>query len=140
MNGHIEKGISNAFNKLKITRDDRKIDDVNDVTLSLFKPKILNFIDQIKQKKKRPDINTIYEHLSKMEASNADKQLIETILGNLIEATIIVNRKTPTGLDSFRRLKVVDAPVHALILILNKQTLQVTQKLSRNFQNNTGFL
>ena len=66
MNGHIEKGISNAFNKLKITRDDRKIDDVNDVTLSLFKPKILNFIYQIKQKKKRPDINTNYEHLSKM--------------------------------------------------------------------------
>ena len=80
MNGHIEKDISNAFDKLKITRDDRKTDDVNDVTLSLFKPKILNTIDQIKQKKKRPDLNTIYEYLSKTEASNADKQLIETIL------------------------------------------------------------
>ena len=93
-----------------------------------------------KVKEKRPDLNTSCIYLSKTEASNADKQLIETILGNLIEATIIVNRKTPTGLDSFRRLKVVDAPVHALILILNKQTLQVTQKLSCNFQNNTGFL
>ena len=80
MNGHIEKDISNAFDKLKITRDDRKTDDVNDVILSLFKPKILNAIDQIKQKKKRPDLNTIYEYLSKTEASNADKQLIETIL------------------------------------------------------------
>ena len=80
MNGHIEKDISNAFDKLKITRDDRKTDDVNDVTLSLFKPKILNAVDQIKQKKKRPDLNTIYEYLSKTEASNADKQLIETIL------------------------------------------------------------
>ena len=80
MNGHIEKDISNAFDKLKITGDDRKTDDVNDVTLSLFKPKILNAIDQIKQKKKRPDLNTIYEYLSKTEASNADKQLIETIL------------------------------------------------------------
>ena len=80
MNGHIEKDISNAFDKLKITRDDRKTDDVNDVTLSLFKPKILNAIDQIKQKKKRPDLNTIYEYLSKTEASNADKQLIEIIL------------------------------------------------------------
>ena len=54
MNGHIEKDISNVFNKLKITRDDRKIDDVNDETLSLIKPKILNAIDQIKQKKKTP--------------------------------------------------------------------------------------
>ena len=101
MNGHIEKDISNAFNKLKIVRDDRKIDDVNDVTLSLFELKILNVIDQIKQKKKRPDVNTIYEYLSKTETSNADKQLIETILGNLIETNIIVNKKTPKGLVSF---------------------------------------
>ena len=78
MRRHIEKDISNAFNKLKITRDERKIDDVSDETLSLFKPKILNAIDQIKQKKKRPDLNTICEYLSKTEASNTDKQLIET--------------------------------------------------------------
>ena len=93
-----------------------------------------------KIKGKRPDLNTICIYLSKTEASSADKQLIEAMLGNLIEATIIVNRKTPKGLDSFRRLKVVDAPVHALMLILNKETLQVTQNFSRNFQNNTGFL
>ena len=34
--------------KLKITRDERKIDDVSDETLSLFKPKRSNAIDQIK--------------------------------------------------------------------------------------------
>ena len=45
MNGHIEKEISNAFNKLKIARDGRKIDAVSYETLSLFKPKILNAID-----------------------------------------------------------------------------------------------
>ena len=102
INGHIEKDVSNAFNKLKITRDERKIDDVSDETLSLFKPKILNAIDQIKQKKKRPDLNTIYEYLSKTEASNTDKQLIETILANLVETNIIVNRKTPKGMIRFR--------------------------------------
>ena len=37
MNFHIEIDISNEFNKLKIKGDDRKIEDVNDVTLSLFK-------------------------------------------------------------------------------------------------------
>ena len=71
MNSHIEKYISNAFSKLKITRDDKKIDDVNDVTLPLFKSKILNPINQIKQKKKRSDLNRIYKYLSKTEASNA---------------------------------------------------------------------
>ena len=114
MNGHIEKDINNTFIKLKITRDDRKIDDVNDVTLSLFKLKILNAIEQIKHKKERTDPNTIYEYLSKTEASNADKQLTETILGNLIETNVTVNRKTPKGLDSFHRLEVAEAPVHAL--------------------------
>ena len=114
MNGRIEKDISNVFNKLKIAGDDRKIDDLNDVKLSLLKSKILNAIDQIKQKKKRPDLNTIYEYPSKTEASNADKQLIETILDNLIETNITVNKKAPKGLDSFHRLEVVQAPVHAL--------------------------
>ena len=39
LSGHIEKDISNAFNKLRITRDEKKNDDVSDKTLSLFKPK-----------------------------------------------------------------------------------------------------
>ena len=71
MNGLKEKYISKAFSKLKITRDDKKIDDINDVTLPLFKSKILNPINQIKQKKKRSDLNRIYKYLSKTEASNA---------------------------------------------------------------------
>ena len=82
--------------------------------MSLFKPKILNAVDQIKQKKKRPDLNTIYEYLSKIEASNTDKQLIETILASLVETNIIVNRKTPKILDSFQKLEVAEALVHAL--------------------------
>ena len=113
MNGHIEKDISNAFNKLNIIRDETKIDDVSDETLSLCKPKILDAIDQIKQEKKRPDLNTIYEYLSKIQASNTDNQLVETILGNLVETNIIVNRKTPKGFDSLQKLEVVEAQVHA---------------------------
>ena len=81
--------------------------------MPLFKSKILNAFDQIKQKKKRPDINTIYEYVSKTEVYNADKQLIETILGILIETNITVNRKATKGLDSFHRLEVAEAPVHA---------------------------
>ena len=81
--------------------------------MSLFKQKISSTIDQIKQKKKRPDLNTIYEYLSKTEASNTNKQ-IETILSNLVETNIIVNRKTPKGFDSFQKLEVVEAVVHAL--------------------------
>ena len=42
------------------------------------------------------------------------KQLIKTILANLGETNIIVNRKTPKGFDSFQKLEVVEALVHAL--------------------------
>ena len=109
-----KKDISNAFNKLKIITDERKIDDVSDETLSLSKPKILNAIDQIKQKKKRPDLNTIYEYLSKIEASNTAKLLIEAILTNLVATNVIANRKTPKGFDWFQKLEVAEALVHAL--------------------------
>ena len=50
MNGHIEKGISNAFNKLKVTRDDRKIDDViikYCLYLSLRARTVFNFFRKI---------------------------------------------------------------------------------------------
>ena len=82
--------------------------------MSLSKPKILNAIDQIKQKKKRPDLNTIYEYLSKIEASNTAKLLIEAILTNLVATNVIANRKTPKGFDWFQKLEVVEALVHAL--------------------------
>ena len=86
--------------------------------MSLFKPKILKAIDQIKQKK-RPDIKAIYEYLSKIEASNAEKNLFETILGNLIETNILVNRKTPEGLDSFQTGRVYTSSHELLNVFLN---------------------
>ena len=83
--------------------NDHMNDDANDETLSLLKTKILKAIYQIKQKKKKPDLNTSCKYLSKTKALNADKQMIETMLGNLTENNIDVKRKTPKGLDSSHR-------------------------------------
>ena len=52
-----------------------------------------------KAKEKKPDLNTSYKYLSKTKALNADKQMIETMLGNLTENNIDVKRKTPKDLD-----------------------------------------
>ena len=41
----------------------------------------------------------------------ADKQLIETVLANLVETNIIINRKIPKDFDSFQKLEVVEALV-----------------------------
>ena len=59
MNSRIEKGINNAFNKLKMTRDERKIDDVSDQTLSLFKLKNIKRYrpNKAKEKKTRSKYN-----------------------------------------------------------------------------------
>ena len=40
--------------------------------------------------------------------------MTETILANLVETNIIVNRKTPKTSDSFQKLEIVEALVHAL--------------------------
>ena len=70
-------------------------------SFSHFKSKILAAIDEIRQKKKRPDINASYEHIMKSEASIADKNLIETIIAELTKQNVIINKKRCHGLDSF---------------------------------------
>ena len=61
------------------------------------------------------------------------KQLIKTILANLGETNIIVNRKTLKGFDSFQKLEVVEAIVHAL----NADTKQAN--ITSNAETQTEF-
>ena len=61
-----EKEITTALGKLTITNDLEKIEE-NTKTSSSFKPKRLCGIDRIKEKKERPDIDSIYDYLSRME-------------------------------------------------------------------------
>ena len=75
-----EKDISIAFEKLAITSKDGDHCKTPTTIFSYFKSKILAAIDDIRQKKRRPDIDAIYEHIMKSEASNADKDPIQTIM------------------------------------------------------------
>ena len=96
--------ISTALEKLTITNDLEKNGKTTEIS-SLFKPKILCAIDRIKEKKKRPDIDSIYDYLSRTEASNIDKISIELILNELVKENVVVNKKTTSLGDSFRRTK-----------------------------------
>ena len=69
--------------------------------MCLFKPRNLNAIDLIKDKKNRPDIDFIDDYLTRTEASNVGKSLIEQILNELITQNVLINKKTATE-DSFR--------------------------------------
>ena len=101
-----EKEISTALEKLTITNE-------NTETFSSFKPKILCTIDRIKEKKKRPDIDSIYDYLSRTGASNIDKVTIELILNGLVKENVLVNKKTSLG-DSFRRINTPQNLVNSL--------------------------
>ena len=58
---------------------------------SHFKSKLLATIEEIREKKRRLDIDTIYEYIMKSKASQTDKNLIKTIITELTKKSIIVN-------------------------------------------------
>ena len=89
-----------AFKNLNISSKDKN-ESITSDELFLFKPKILQAIDYIREKRKRPDTNAIYEYLKKTEASNTDKETIGNIITELINQTILENKKSAYG-DSFR--------------------------------------
>ena len=61
---------------------------------------ILESIDKLQGKKKRPDINSIFNFLSKTEATNIDKDTPTDSISRLITQKVLVNKKTPNDYDS----------------------------------------
>ena len=96
-----EKDISIAFEKLAITSNGRDHCNTPTTIFSYFKSTVLAAIDEIRQKKRRPDSDATYEHIMKSEVTNADKNLIETIIAELTKQNVIIDKKTCHGLDSF---------------------------------------
>lgn len=79
---------------------DKYDNDSND-TFLLFKSKIFDAINFIGGQKKHANLKAIIDHLTKTEASNADKELLENLLSQFANCKLIINKKTHTGLDSF---------------------------------------
>ena len=62
---------------------------------------ILDSIDKLRGKKKRPDIDSIFDFLSKTVATNIDKDTLTDSISQLITLKLLVNKKTPNGHDFF---------------------------------------
>ena len=87
-----EKVISTAFEKLAITSNSGD-HCITPATIFLHsKSKILAALHEIKEKKRCPDINEIYEYVMKSKASNADKYLIEVIIAELTKQKSLLIR------------------------------------------------
>ena len=94
--------IDAAFKNVSISsKDKNKNESTTSKELFLFKAKILQAIKYIREKRKRPDTNAIYEHLKKTEASKIDKETIGNVISELINQKILEKKKLTYG-DSFR--------------------------------------
>ena len=113
-----QNGISLAPEKMGLTSD--TLDNSSNDQHSAIKSKILNSTVKIKKNKKRADLYAITDYILKTEASNLNQNFIEPIISELTNRNLMVNRRTPQGLDSFRRImsispeqeEVLRSPVH----------------------------
>ena len=123
--------IDSAFKNLNITSHDKnKNESITSDELIFFETKVLQAIDYIREKRKRPDKNAIYEHLKNPEASNIDKETIGNIISESINQKILENKKSAYG-DSYR-----------LITDKEKETLDETTSNDNidNIENNDEYL
>ena len=103
MNAAIKNPLFNkidaAFKNLNISSKDKN-EPITSDELFLFKSKILQAIDCIREKRKHLDSNAIYEYPKKTEAPNIDKEKIGNIITEFINQKILENKKSAFG-DSF---------------------------------------
>ena len=90
-----ESDISIAFENLSI------ISNSENTICTEYEPKIVKAIKEIRNKKKRPDTDAIFDYISRLEASNIDIKTIDSVIQDCIKRKTITNKKTPQGLDSF---------------------------------------
>ena len=96
-----DKEISITFDKLKITPEsDSSIKENSNSINNGIKTMVLDRIDKLQGKKKRPDIDSIFDFLSKTMATNIDKDTLTDSISQLITQKELVNKKTPNGYDS----------------------------------------
>ena len=61
---------------------------------------ILDSIYKLREKKKRPDIDSIFDFLSKTVATNIDEDTLTNSISQLITQKVLVSKKTSNGYDS----------------------------------------
>ena len=91
----VDLDISIPFDKLALTPHQQPLNYLCD-----HEPIFLKAIKEIRSKKKRPDVHSIYDYIMNSAASNIDKTSVQTLIDNLIQKDEIFNRKTSQGFDS----------------------------------------
>ena len=74
---------TDEFEILSISPEEKQSEGAQ-IMFLLFKPKVLNAINKIRESKKRSDSDSILNYIIKTEASNADKPLIISVTNELM--------------------------------------------------------
>ena len=69
--------------------------------MAFLEKDILDAILQIRGKSKRPDVESIFKHLTSNSATNITMEVVEESIKILIAKSKVINKKTKQGLDSF---------------------------------------
>ena len=77
---------------------------ISNDTIDIFKPLIVSAIETIRSKSKRSDIDAIYHHIFKSQATNLDREFIASVLNDLENQNVIYNKPTTQGFDSFHSI------------------------------------
>ena len=98
-----------AFEKLRVTSDEiyKNMSDEWDK----LKPSFLQEFDQIREKMKRPDYDSIYYFTACTCPTNISKELPELVIEELITPNAIFNKKSVQGLDSLFKLNEKEFPI-----------------------------
>ena len=96
-----DKELTTALERLSITNEITTINNENNVTI--LTQNVFDATDSIRLKKKRPDLESISDHIKKTGVFEFDKNSTEEAISELVKLNLIMNKKTPQGLDSFYR-------------------------------------
>ena len=69
--------------------------------MDILEKDIPDSIPKIREKSKRPDVESIFKHLSSTGATNIIMEVLEVSIKLLIAKSMVVNRKAKQGLDPF---------------------------------------
>ena len=98
--------------------------------MDILEKDILDSISVIREKGKRPDVESTFRHLSSTGATSITMEVVEESIRLLIAKSKVVNRKTKQGLDSFF---IADCQLKPEIEISDlKNTLSCLQKGTSN--------
>ena len=95
-----DKELTTALERLSITNEITPINNENNVKILTH---VFDAIDSIRLKKKRPDHESISYHIKKTGVFEFDRNSIEKAISELVKLNLIMDKKTPQGLDSFYR-------------------------------------